>query len=73
MPSSTASPRSGRPTGTVKRAILAGNAARLYGIRPQTALGEIRQDQIAAIKAEYADMGGMRTNARYGYVARPRA
>jgi predicted TIM-barrel fold metal-dependent hydrolase len=63
----------GPATGKVKTAIFSGNAARLYGLRPQMALGEIRQDQIAAIKAEYADMGGLRTNARYGYVARSRA
>jgi hypothetical protein len=31
------------------------------------------RDGIAAIKAEYVAMGGLRSNARYGYVHRARA
>ena len=63
----------GPPTGLVKSAIFAGNSARLYNVHIKTAERAIPTDKIAAIKAEYVAMGGMRSNARYGYVARPRA
>jgi hypothetical protein len=54
----------------VKRAILGGNSARLYGLRVKTTQHGITTDKIAALKAEYLAAGGTRTNARYGYVAR---
>jgi hypothetical protein len=64
----------GPADGPVKRAIFGGNSARLYGLRPATtAQHGITSDKIAAIKAEYLAAGGARTNARYGYVARPTA
>src|SRR3989441_5973313 len=60
----------GPADGLVKSAIFGGNAARLYGLHVKAVLGDIRNDQVAAIKAEYVARGGMRSNARYGYVAR---
>jgi hypothetical protein len=55
----------------VKRAIFGGSSARLYGLRVKTAQHGITTDTIAAIKTEYLAAGGARTNARYGFVARP--
>jgi hypothetical protein len=44
---------------------------RLYGLEVKAALGSaIGADQIAAVKAEYVAAGGLRSNARYGYVHR---
>ena len=63
----------GAADGRVKTAILGGNAAKLYNVNPKTALGAITNDKIAAIRAEYLAAGGERSNARYGYVARPTA
>jgi len=54
----------------VKSAIFGTNAARLYGLHVKAVLGDITNDKVAAIKAEYVAMGGMRSNARYGYVSR---
>jgi predicted TIM-barrel fold metal-dependent hydrolase len=63
----------GPADGAVKTAIFSGNAVRLYGLNVKAALGEITGDRIAAIRSEYVAMGGTRSNARYGYVARRRA
>src|SRR3989475_109959 len=63
----------GPADGPVKRAIFGGNSARLYNLRPKMAQHSITTDKIAAIKAEYLAAGGARTNARYGFVARPTA
>ena len=63
----------GAADGVVKTAILGGNSARMYNVHIKSALGEIKRDQIAAIKSEYVAMGGLRTNARYGYVHRTTA
>lgn len=63
----------GPADGIVKSAIFAGNSARLYAVDVRAAQGTIPGDKIAAIKAEYVAMGGMRSNARYGYVARATA
>ncbi|MBI4589946.1 MAG: amidohydrolase family protein [Candidatus Rokubacteria bacterium] len=63
----------GPADGVGKSAIFGGNSARLYGIHVKAALGGITTDKIAAIKAEYLAAGGMRSNARYGYVYRPGA
>ena len=60
----------GSADGPVKRAIFAGNATRIYGLKPKVAQQGITTDKIAAMKAEYLTAGGKRTNARYGYVAR---
>jgi uncharacterized protein len=61
----------GGADGVVKSAIFGGNAARLYNIHQRAALGAITNDKLAAIKSEYVAMGGLRSNARYGYVHRP--
>ena len=58
----------GPADGPVKRAILGENAARLYKLPVNAALGAISKDTIAAMKAEYVKRGGLRSNARYGYV-----
>jgi hypothetical protein len=63
----------GSANGLVKSAIFAGNSARVYNFDVQTAQGAINGDKIAAIKAEYVAMGGLRSNARYGYVHRATA
>jgi uncharacterized protein len=63
----------GSANGLVKSAIFAGNSARVYNFDMQTAQGAINGDKIAAIKAEYVAMGGLRSNARYGYVHRATA
>jgi predicted TIM-barrel fold metal-dependent hydrolase len=60
----------GPADGVVKSAIFAGNSARLYNLQVRTALGALSTDKIAAIKAEYLAMGGLRSNTRYGYVDR---
>jgi predicted TIM-barrel fold metal-dependent hydrolase len=60
----------GAADGLVKTAIFSGNSARLYRIDTRAAQGEITNDKLAAIKTQYVAMGGMRSNARYGYVHR---
>jgi hypothetical protein len=59
--------------GLTKTAIFSGNASRLYGLNIRSALGTITGDRIASIRAEYVASGGMRSNTRYGYVARTTA
>src|SRR5262245_65948101 len=61
----------GSADGRVKTAIFSGNSSKLYNLNPKAALGAITNDKIAAIRAEYLAAGGERSNARYGYVARP--
>jgi len=63
----------GPADGKVKTAIFGGNSAKLYGLQVRSAQHGITTDKIAAIKAEYVAAGGTRSNARYGYVARPTA
>jgi hypothetical protein len=60
----------GAADGPVKTAIFSRNSARLYRIDVKMAQGDITGDTVAAIKAEYVRLGGMRSNARYGYVHR---
>lgn len=60
----------GPADGPVKTAIFSGNAIRMYRIDPRGAQTALRADQIAAMKDEYLAMGGLRSNLRYGYVAR---
>jgi predicted TIM-barrel fold metal-dependent hydrolase len=60
----------GPADGLVKTAIFSGNSARLYRLDTRAAQGTITGDKVAAIKAEYVALGGMRSNARYGYVHR---
>jgi predicted TIM-barrel fold metal-dependent hydrolase len=61
----------GAADGLVKSAIFGGNSARMYRVDMKTALGTITDDAIAAVRAEYAANGGLRSNTRYGYVPRP--
>jgi predicted TIM-barrel fold metal-dependent hydrolase len=61
----------GPADGLTKTAIFGGNSARLYRLDMRTALGSITGDRVAAIRAEYAANGGLRSNTRWGYVARP--
>jgi uncharacterized protein len=63
----------GPADGVVKSAVFAGNSARLYNVHVRAAQKAIPNDKIAAIKAEYVAMGGMRSNTRYGYVSRASA
>ena len=60
----------GAADGGVKRAILGGTAARLYGLDVRTALAPetLAHDGIAAMRAEYAAAGGTRSNLAYGFV-----
>jgi len=63
----------GAADGKVKSALFGGNAAKLYNVKVKTALGAITTDKFAALRSEYIAAGGERSNARYGYVARPSA
>ena len=58
----------GAADGRVKTRIFSRNSARLYRLDMRAAQGAITGDKVAAIKAEYVAQGGMRSNARYGYV-----
>jgi hypothetical protein len=58
----------GPATGDIKTAIFSGNNARLYGIDTRKAEIDLKQDQFAAIKAQYESAGSERSNLRYGYV-----
>ena len=61
----------GGPNSEVKQKIFGLNAAHLYGLDMK--VGDAKpftQDQIALIKADYIAMGGERSNAAYGYVAK---
>jgi uncharacterized protein len=63
--------RLGGPNSEVKQKIFGLNAAHLYGLDIKMAQGKpFTQDQIAQIKADYLAMGGERSNAYYGYVAK---
>jgi len=52
----------------VKTAIFGGNNARLYGLNPKKAMLDFKNDEFAALKAEYEKEGPGRSNMRYGYV-----
>lgn len=56
----------GPADGPVKRAILGGNAARLYGIAPR--VQAYRDDGIAQARSAYAAAGPARSNLAYGFV-----
>ena len=60
----------GAADGPVKTAIFSGNAARMYDIDVQAAVGEISIDHIAEAKAQFAALNEGRSNLRYGYVAK---
>jgi predicted TIM-barrel fold metal-dependent hydrolase len=56
----------GAADGPVKSAIFAGNAARHYGIDPKATQHALDQDDVSAMRAQWA---GNPSNLRYGYVA----
>ena len=59
--------------GTVKNKILGLNSAKLYRLDAQKIAADARafdHDMIAQMKAEYLAMGGERSNAAYGYIAK---
>ena len=61
----------GAADGTLKSAIFGGNAARLYHLEPSAIAGALPRDRFDAMRAQYRDTGGLRSNLRYGYVAPP--
>lgn len=61
----------GAADGAVKSAIFGGNNARLYDVNPKKAQLELKNDKLAAMKAEYDRQGREPSNLRYGYVAEP--
>jgi hypothetical protein len=60
----------GAADGPVKNAIFSGNAARLYDVDVEAAVGSISADQISTVKAAYRELNEGRSNLRYGYVAK---
>ena len=58
----------GADDGAVKSAILAGNAARLYGLDLHALAESAKIDRLAALKAEYQASGAERSNLAYGFV-----
>lgn len=64
-------PALGPADGEVKRNILGGTSARLYGIDPDTYAEADRR--LARAKRDYRDAGGEPSNRRFGYIARDHA
>ncbi|HKC52018.1 MAG TPA: amidohydrolase family protein [Myxococcota bacterium] len=60
----------GAADGPVKSAILAGNAAKLYGIDLANLADTSRNDSLAVAKREYESAGSDRSNAAYGFIRR---
>jgi predicted TIM-barrel fold metal-dependent hydrolase len=58
----------GADDGAVKSTILAGNAAKLYGLDLQAIAESAKIDALAAIKRDYAASGIERSNCAYGFV-----
>lgn len=61
--------------GTVKNKIFGLNSAKLYRLDAQKMAADAMttpfdNDMIAKMKAEYLAMGGERSNAAYGYIAK---
>jgi predicted TIM-barrel fold metal-dependent hydrolase len=63
----------GAADGPVKRAILGGNAARLYELDVEAASSALAEDALESIKSEYRASGIGRSNLAYGFVHRPGA
>jgi predicted TIM-barrel fold metal-dependent hydrolase len=62
----------GGPNSEVKQKIFGLNSAHLYNLDIKISEEKpFKHDQIAQIKADYLAMGGERSNAAYGYVAKP--
>jgi uncharacterized protein len=63
--------RLGGPNSEVKQKIFGLNSVALYNLDMKVSQGKpFTEDQIALIKADYLAMGGERSNAAYGYVAK---
>jgi len=60
----------GPADGLVKNAIFGFNSARVYNLNLRAELEPMEGDTITEIKRQYAEAGGLRDNATYGYVAR---
>jgi len=61
----------GGPNSEIKQKIFGLNSAHLYNLDLKMSQEKpFRHDQIAKIKADYLAMGGERSNATYGYVAK---
>ncbi|MFI5316980.1 MAG: amidohydrolase family protein [Myxococcota bacterium] len=58
----------GAADGAAKTAILAGNAARLYGIDLAALAESSRRDSLAVAKREYEAAGPARSNLAYGFI-----
>ena len=58
----------GAADGPTKRAILADNAAKLYGLDLAALAKSARSDRLAELRREYAASGGERSNLAYGFV-----
>ena len=59
--------------GSVKNKIFGENSAKLYRLDAQKIAADAKafdHDMIAQMKAEYLAMGGERSNAAYGYIAK---
>ncbi len=64
----------GGPNSEVKQNIFGLNSARLYNLDVKLQMGKaFEADKIADIRREYEAMGGERSNAAYGYVAKTTA
>ncbi|MDX1404324.1 MAG: amidohydrolase family protein [Woeseiaceae bacterium] len=60
----------GAADGPVKTAIFSGNAAKMYNVDVNAAVGELSIDHISEAKAEFQALNTERSNLRYGYVAK---
>jgi hypothetical protein len=60
----------GPADGAVKNTILAGNAAKLYGIDLAKLADASERDSLAAAKREYESAGAERSNVAYGFIHR---
>jgi predicted TIM-barrel fold metal-dependent hydrolase len=63
----------GAADGAVKNAIFSANAAKLYDLDVEAAIGDISMDQISMVKAGYQELFEGRSNLRYGYVHKAEA
>jgi predicted TIM-barrel fold metal-dependent hydrolase len=60
----------GAADGPLKSAVLAGNAARLYGIDLAQVAEASERDSLADAKRDYEAAGSDRSNAAYGFIRR---
>lgn len=65
-------PELGGPTGKIKSAIFAANAARLFGLQAEAKTKPWATDAMAAAKADYVAKGADPSNKYYGFIATAR-